>query len=316
MSSAPRAIPPDPAVVHDRPVHPGEGPGVHHAARRRQLGRQRRRRVPLARHEVAAVVQHHEPGDRVGLGQRLHQEAGEGVARLGIGRGHQPGDPVGEPLRQPDVEVEAQRRGDLVGDEAAEAATGHPPDDLADQEAEGEGVVAVPGARLPERRLGGQPSDHVVPVVEAAGGDGVAQRGQPGLVVQQVPDEHTILAGRRELGPVGGDGGVDVQLAGRGQQVGRERRGPLGRRHGHAQRVLLPRAGALGVGVAAPQVDDRLTVHGDGDRGPQLAPLGEVALELLGDAGEPLVAVALHVHRSYPLVDPSAGSVRRPDGRA
>ena len=58
--------------------------------------------------------------------------------------------------RQADVEVGAERPGDLLGEERAERPPGDPPDDLADEVALVERVVARRGARLPPRRLGGE----------------------------------------------------------------------------------------------------------------------------------------------------------------
>ena len=57
---------------------------------------------------------------------------------------------------EPDVEVGAERRGDLVAEERAERRAGDAPHDLADQVAVRQRVVAVGGAGLPPRRLGGE----------------------------------------------------------------------------------------------------------------------------------------------------------------
>jgi hypothetical protein len=198
---------------------------------------------------------------------------------------------------QPDPQIQSEGLRHLGAPEVADRRAADPPDHLPHQEPEGERVVAVPGARLPERGLGGQPRAHVVPVVEPARRKGLAQGRQPGLVVQQVAHEDPLLAVGGELWPVRRHGGIEVELPGGRQQVGAQGGGALGGGHGHAQRVLLPGPAALGVGGAAPQVDDRLAGDGDGHRRPHLAALGEVALELLGDVGEALVAVALRIHR-------------------
>jgi hypothetical protein len=119
-------------------------------------------------------------------------------------------------------------------------------------------------------------------------------------VGEQVADEHPLLPGGRELGPVRCYRLVDVEPTVAGQEVRRQGRDALGRRHGDADGVLVPRAIVLRIGVAAPEVDHRLAADGDGDRRPQLAPLREVALELVGDTVEAVVAMALNVHGVYP----------------
>ena len=66
-----------------------------------------------------------------------------------------------------DVEVGAERPGDLLGEELADGgAAGDPADDLADEVALGEGVVAGRGAGLPQRRLRGEERGRLLPVVE------------------------------------------------------------------------------------------------------------------------------------------------------
>ena len=81
-----------------------------------------------------------------------------------------------------DLEVGAQRPGDLLGDELLERLAGDPAHDLADQVPEVERVVARRGARLPPRRLGRQPGGGLVPVVEVLHDGGLVQPGHPGGV--------------------------------------------------------------------------------------------------------------------------------------
>ena len=59
-------------------------------------------------------------------------------------------------LGQPDPQVDAERLGDLVGDEGAERATVDPADQLAGEPAVGQGVVAVPAADRPLGCGGGE----------------------------------------------------------------------------------------------------------------------------------------------------------------
>src|SRR5438094_488294 len=62
--------------------------------------------------------------------------------------------------RQAEPELQPERLGHLLAEEGAERPAAHPPDDLADEEAERQPVVAVPRARAPERLLAGQRIGH------------------------------------------------------------------------------------------------------------------------------------------------------------
>ena len=109
--------------------------------------------------------------------------------------------------------------------------------------------------------------------------DRLANRGQPGRVVEQVANRQLRLARGRELGPVLGDGGVDVEPSLLDQAMGAERGQALGRREDIDQRVAVPLALTLGGVPAAPEVDDRLAVQVDGDSRADVA----VRLEVLGE---------------------------------
>ena len=121
----------------------------------------------------------HRPGVAVAVGRRDLGPAPPGVARIGgVQRrvGHGPDDELGRlqlvevqrrrrdhdrhpvvlRLGQADVEVGAQRPGDLGGEPGPDGGAGDPAHDLADQVALGDGVVARRGAGLPPRLLGGQ----------------------------------------------------------------------------------------------------------------------------------------------------------------
>ena len=143
---------------------------------------------------------------------------------------------------EPDPELEAERRRDLVVEERAEALAGDAPDHLADQPAVGGGVVAVRGAGLPHRRLHLERPDHRVPGQRLLEGERGVDVGQAGLVAQQPAHGDVALAGRLELGPVLGDRRVDVELAALGEQVGARRGGALG--GGEHQLEACPRCRA------------------------------------------------------------------------
>ena len=81
------------------------------------------------------------------------------------------------------------------------------------REAEGVDVVAVGGAGLPPGVLFGQGGGHGRPVQHGARGQPPADGGQASLVGEQLADGDRVLARSGELGPVCGDGRVEVELA-------------------------------------------------------------------------------------------------------
>ena len=122
--------------------------------------------------------------------------------------------------RQADVDVDAERFGDLGAQVLAEGAAGDAADDFAEDEAEGDHVIALRGAGLPPRfgrRRGGRtprPSRGSLRGVQAGAGSDDA-----GAVAHHHGDGDVLLSGLAEFGPVLGDGGVQVELAAIGQQV-------------------------------------------------------------------------------------------------
>ena len=193
------------------------------------------------------------------------------------------------------MRIEPERRRELFAEERAEAAAVDPADDLANEPAEGDRVVAVDFAGLPERLLGGQQGGHLVPVVPVLLDDRLPDRGQPGRVVEQVAHRHVLLAACGELGPVLGDGRVDIEQALLDQAMGAERGQTLGRREDVDQRVAVPFALTLGCVPAAPEVHDRLAVQVDGDRRADVAVFGEVGGECVPDSVELGVVPAVNV---------------------
>ena len=117
-----------------------------------------------------------------------------------------------------------------------------PAHDLADEPPVGGGVVAVGGARLPDGGLRLEGADHRIPGERLLEGERGVDVGQAGLVAEQPAHRDVRLAGGLELGPVGGDRRVDVELAALGQEVGARRRGALGGGEHELQRVLGVRA--------------------------------------------------------------------------
>src|SRR5262249_1204776 len=113
-----------------------------------------------------------------------------------------------------------------------------------------------------------------------------------------------LLALLRELGPQLGDRRIEIEPAAARQHVGAERSGALGAGEHDAERVPGPRRVAPGVGHAAPQIDHLFAAHRQADRGAELAFLGKVLGESLGDALEALLALAVDFH------SPGTGSLK------
>ncbi|MBF6220594.1 carotenoid oxygenase family protein [Nocardia abscessus] len=103
--------------------------------------------VPVDRRDLRAP-----PREGVGVG---HPDR-ESLRAVPSGIGDERGDPMVVLWREPDMEIRTERGGHLLGEEGAHAASGHPGDDLADEETVGDRVISGRGARLPCRGLPGQ----------------------------------------------------------------------------------------------------------------------------------------------------------------
>ena len=139
---------------------------------------------------------------------------------------------VGDRLGQADVEVEAERRGDLFGEVAAEAAMRgiDPAHEFALVEAEADRVVGLPLAGLPGRALPRHDSREAIEVGDDVAVDRLVEGEQAGLVGEQLADGDALLAGLSELGPVRADALVVVEPAAGVGERHHHRRQALGRR--------------------------------------------------------------------------------------
>ena len=151
-----------------------------------------------------------------------------------------------------------------------------PPDDLALVEAEADGVVGLPLARLPGGSLAGHDRGQAVEVGDDRAVDRLVEAEQACLVAEQLADGGPLLAGLGELGPVRRDPLVVVEPAARVGE-GRDQGGhALRRREDEDHRVLVPGRAGRPVADAAPQVDDLLPVLVDGARAADLPAPAEV----------------------------------------
>ena len=123
-----------------------------------------------------------------------------------------------------DVEIGAEPLGDVLAEVRPEALPAHSSHHLAHEEAEGEGVIAVPLARCPPGLLCGKCRAHPLPVVQRALRQRLSHGTQPRLVAQQPSHEQPVLASCGELGPVPRHGCLHVEKAAVDEMTRAERR--------------------------------------------------------------------------------------------
>jgi len=189
--------------------------------------------------------------DRLLVGGEVAQERRLGVLgleRIGEDRRH----PGLDRLGQADPEIEPERACDLLAEERAQRLAARPPHHLADRPAEGEAVIAVARAGLPERLFGGEQSGHIVPVVGSIVLEACAQRRHAGRVVEHHARGDVFLAVLAELGPQLDHRCIEIELTATRQHMGAQRRRAVGAGEHHAHRVGLPRRAGLRIGDAAP----------------------------------------------------------------
>ncbi len=185
-----------------------------------------------------------------------------------------------------DIEVETQRAGDLLGEELTDAVPGDPPNDLAQDPAEGAWVIAVVFAGFPNGSLRRDGLNDRIPGQHFPRRQIRFDDGQTRLMCEDPPDRNLCLARLPEFGPVAGDGFIEVESSLLDELVNAGRRQPLGRREDQCQRVLLPRQALVGVSMPAPEVDDGSAIQIHAESGAVVAPAVEIALEGFRDRFE------------------------------
>jgi hypothetical protein len=90
---------------------------------------------------------------------------------------------------QPDVELDLERFRDVLGEATTEGSSGgrEPGGEVGLVHNKGGRVVALPAARLPQRRLPSEHHGQRIRVGEQLDADRLVERGQPGLVREQLP---------------------------------------------------------------------------------------------------------------------------------
>ena len=281
---------------------------------------------PFAQGDVEETVDD-ECLDERAIAIPLLQPGGQSLESLHGSRRHQQfGRSCPFRLGKTDAEtVEAQRLGDLALHCLVDAEPGDPADQLTDEPAEGEGVIAGSAARLPTGLGRAETGDHVVPVEEVFGGAHQPPHLMKAcLVGEEVADSDAALAGHRELGPVAGDRIVVGEFAAIDETVHDRCDHSLGRGEAHGHGVALPLV-ARPVLDAAPRVDDQFTtvVHrhcGAAATFVQPATIEHPA-QPLRDRGEIGVDVSLHdrqlapvsqARRSWPLMSLGTGTPSPP----
>jgi hypothetical protein len=214
------------------------------------------------------------------------------------GRRNQPGDARVGLGGGTDEVVRFLRRREFAGEEGAEGCSGDPPDDLADQVAEGHRVVSRAVAWTPPGLLRREQLSGPLHVADVIHRDPGLPAGQAGGVPEKVPDEHVRLARRRELGPVPRHRRVGVELTPLDQDQGDQRDHGLGDRERVHDRVALPRRAGLLVRDATPQVDDDVTIEDHAQRHPGIVALVDALLNQRADRLEPRRDRAIHAHNT------------------
>ena len=177
------------------------------------------------------------------------------------------GDELASLVRHADVQtLDAERLRDLDARQLGQALPGDSPREARHEPAVGDRVIsrARRGRRYRALRQLVLETD-VVEQVFGLAGHGAHAR-QSGPMRQEVPDGHARLAPGGELGPIGGDWLVVVQLTAVGQSVDDRGGHALGGREADRERVGRPWPGAVAVGVAGPEVHDRLPAQAHGQR--------------------------------------------------
>jgi hypothetical protein len=148
--------------------------------------------------------------------RRLVAKHGRGVAVGPL----QPGDARLLGLGQAHPELEAERPGDLVGPEAADASPVDAVDELVGDPAQGERVIGEPRPRRPERRLRRDRGAHRRAVEKVAGADDEALRpgedqGErvlvPSVAAPQIDDRLAAGERRERTAAVRDDLGEDLR---------------------------------------------------------------------------------------------------------
>ena len=212
-------------------------------------------------------------------------------------------DPVLMHLGQSDPELQTEGPGDLLGEERAHGAPGDPAHDLADQPPVGRRVIAVRGARLPERRLRFQCGDHRLPGLDLGRAQCGVDGREPGLMGEQEEDGDLLLPPTGRTRASSGTPGTPRRArpaAPAGSRTPQwrlwSRRRPAAGCPGHTagRRRHLP----LAVEGAAVEVDDLAPVHVQAEGRPRLVPGLEVLAEGVLDHGEAGLDVSsdAHVH--------------------
>ncbi len=153
----------------------------------------------------------------------------------------------------------------VVGQDPFDRPPIDPADELADEPAERESVVAGLRARLPGGRRVLEDRAHAVPVDDILGAQVDRQVGQPGHVTQRMAGGDPLLAMFCEGRPDIGDRGVVVELASLREEVGDGRGDTLRHREGHEDGVTVDGAPGRGIRDARPGIDHELPAMVRGD---------------------------------------------------
>lgn len=216
--------------------------------------------------------------ERRGDGHRLQVRQERGLCGPRGLRPDEFGDAVRVLLREAAREVDAERSGDLLPQELPRQQAGDPADHFADQESEGDRVVAGPGAGLPPGFGGRRPGAGQLPVVQLGQAVRLPETGQAGTVRQEVAYEDGLLARPGQYRATGAWRSSSPRSA---RMWAQSAVGPFVVDQAWTRVSRSQGAGPGLVGPAAPEVGHRCAVQQDGDGRAQLVAFGDVPPERL-----------------------------------
>ncbi len=212
------------------------------------------------------------------------------------------------------MEVGSQWTGKLFGKEPAESSPVDATNDLTDEMAVVDRVIARRRTRGPPRLLGSEASGGRLEVVDVRQFDRALPTGDARRMRQEVANFDVFLTVCRKFGPVVSNFLAHVQLAAFDQQERTQGRHGLGDGERVDDGVAAPWSGTGFVGVPAPEIDHGFSVDGDGNGAAEFFTGFELSLEGGADGVELVVAVTVHQTHARSAFSSSCAAARAATG--
>src|SRR5882757_373774 len=124
--------------------------------------------------------------------------------------------------------------------------------------------------------------------------------GQPGGMTHQVAHLHDALSLGGELRPVAYDWSVPIEFSTICEDQRNQGDYRLGRGIHVGNRVLFPWAGLRRVGPAAPKIDHRFALYGNGEARTEIRAISEVGRKQLTDTRKSLLCETFYRNGTHP----------------